>query len=60
MHAEAQAIEFAIDHVLEAGLRTTDIAGRDTTTVSCSEFVSRTRDAMREHFSQVERYGWAV
>jgi 3-isopropylmalate dehydrogenase len=60
MHAEAQAIESAIDHVLESGIRTADIAERGTTSVSCSEFVSRTRDAMREHFSQVERYGWAV
>jgi 3-isopropylmalate dehydrogenase len=60
MHAEAQAIESAIDHVLESGIRTADIADRGTTSVSCSEFVSRTRDAMREHFSQVERYGWAV
>jgi 3-isopropylmalate dehydrogenase len=60
MHAEAQAIETAIDHVLESGIRTADIVERGTKSVSCSEFVSRTRDAMREHFSQVERYGWAV
>jgi 3-isopropylmalate dehydrogenase len=60
MHAEAKAIESAIDHVLESGIRTADIAEKGTTAVSCSEFVSRMRDAMREHFSQVERYGWAV
>jgi 3-isopropylmalate dehydrogenase len=60
MHAEAQAIESGIDHVLESGIRTADIAERGTRTVSCSEFVSRIREAMREHFSQVERYGWAV
>lgn len=60
MHAEAQAIETAIEHVLESGMRTADIAERGTKSVSCSEFVSCTREAMREHFSQVERYGWAV
>jgi len=60
MRAEAQAIDSAIDSVLESGIRTADIAERGTTAVSCSEFVSRIREAMREHFSQVERYGWAV
>jgi 3-isopropylmalate dehydrogenase len=60
MHAEAQAIDAAINHVLESGIRTADIAERGTQSVSTSEFVSRTRAAMREHFSQVERYGWAV
>jgi 3-isopropylmalate dehydrogenase len=60
MYAEAQAIDAAINNVLESGIRTADIAERGTTTVSCSEFVSRTRDAMREQLSQMERYGWAV
>jgi 3-isopropylmalate dehydrogenase len=60
MHVEAKAIDFAIDHVLESGIRTADIAERGTKAVSCSEFVSRMRDAMREYFSQAERYGWAV
>ena len=60
MHAEAQAIDAAINQVLESGIRTADIAEKGTTAVSCSEFVSRTRDAMREHLSHAERYGWAV
>jgi 3-isopropylmalate dehydrogenase len=60
MHVEAQVIDAAITHVLESGIRTADIAEKGTTAVSCSEFVSRTRDAMREQFSQLERYGWAV
>jgi 3-isopropylmalate dehydrogenase len=60
MHAEAQAIDAAINHVLESGIRTADIAERGTKSVSTTEFVSRTRSALREHFSQVERYGWAV
>ena len=60
MNAEAQAIDAAINHVLESGIRTADIADKSTTAVSCSEFVSRTRDAMREHFAHAERYGWAV
>lgn len=60
MNAEAQAIDAAINDVLESGIRTADIAEKGTTAVSCSEFVSRTRDAMHEHFSHIERYGWAV
>jgi 3-isopropylmalate dehydrogenase len=60
MHAEAKAIESAIDRVLESGTRTADIAERGNTIVSCSEFVERTRCAMHEQFSQAESYGWAV
>jgi 3-isopropylmalate dehydrogenase len=60
MHAEAKAIESAIDRVLESGSRTADIAERGSTVVSCTEFVSRMRDAMHEQFSQAESYGWAV
>ena len=50
MHAEAQAIDAAINHVLESGIRTADIAERGTQSVSTSEFVSRTRAAMRRAF----------
>jgi 3-isopropylmalate dehydrogenase len=60
MHAEAKAIESAIDRVLESGYRTADIAERGSTIVSCSEFVERTRCAMHEQFSPAESYGWAV
>jgi len=60
MHAEAKAIEGAIDRVLESGTRTADIAERGSTIVSCSEFLERTRCAMHEQFSPAESYGWAV
>jgi 3-isopropylmalate dehydrogenase len=60
MHAEAKAIESAIDRVLESGTRTADIAERGSTIVSCSEFVERIRCVMHEQFSQAESYGWAV
>jgi 3-isopropylmalate dehydrogenase len=60
METEADAIESAIDHVLESGVRTADLAAPKSTTVSCSEFVSRAREAMHERFTHAERYGWGV
>jgi len=60
MQNEAEAIESAIDRVLESGIRTADIAERGTKPASCSEFVLRTRDSLQEQSAQVERYGWAV
>jgi len=60
MHTEAAAIESAVDRVLEAGVRTADLAAPGSTVVSCSEFTSRVRYALHEHFSHAERYGWGV
>jgi 3-isopropylmalate dehydrogenase len=60
METEADAIESAIDHVLESGVRTADLAAPKSTVVTCSEFVSRARDAMHERFTHAERYGWGV
>ena len=37
LDAEAQAIEDAIDAVLEAGLRTGDIAKQNEQSISCTE-----------------------
>jgi 3-isopropylmalate dehydrogenase len=60
METEADAIESAIDHVLESGVRTADLAAPKATAVGCSEFVSRVREAMHERFTHAERYGWGV
>jgi 3-isopropylmalate dehydrogenase len=60
MHREAGAIEAAVDRVLESGARTADLAAPGSHVVGCSEFTSRVRYALHEHFSHAERYGWGV
>jgi 3-isopropylmalate dehydrogenase len=60
MHNEAAGIESAVDHVLETGLRTSDLATRGDDVVGCSGFAARVGEALHERFSQVERYGWGV
>jgi 3-isopropylmalate dehydrogenase len=60
MHTEANAIEHALDRVLEHGVRTPDLAAPDSTIVGCSAFTARVRDALQESFSHFERYGWGV
>jgi 3-isopropylmalate dehydrogenase len=60
MHHEAAAVESAIDHVLESGVRTADLAAPGDNIVGCSEFTKKVGEALHERFSQVERYGWGV
>lgn len=57
---EASAIEHALDRTLESGYRTPDISAKNSRAVSCSEFVSHVRGALRERLSHTERYGWGV
>src|ERR1700683_59862 len=60
LHTEANAIEHALDRVLDHGIRTQDLAAPDSTVVGCTAFTSRVRDALQENFSHFERYGWGV
>lgn len=60
MPNEAAAIESAVDHVLETGVRTPDIAAPGDQITGCSGFTARVGETLRERFSQVERYGWGV
>ena len=57
---EAEALESALDRVLEAGYRTQDIAGPRSIVVGCSQFAALTRDALHERLTHAERYGWGV
>jgi 3-isopropylmalate dehydrogenase len=60
MHNEAAAIESAVDHILESGVRTTDLAAPGDQIVGSSGFTEKVGEALHERFSQVERYGWGV
>jgi 3-isopropylmalate dehydrogenase len=60
MHNEAAAIESAVDHVLESGVRTPDLAAPGDQIVGCSGFTARIGEALHERFSLAERYGWGV
>jgi 3-isopropylmalate dehydrogenase len=60
MNNEAAAIELAVDHVLESGVRTADLAAPGDQIVGCSAFTAKVGAALHERFSQVERYGWGV
>jgi 3-isopropylmalate dehydrogenase len=60
MPNEAAAIESAVDQVLESGVRTPDIATPGDEITGCSGFTAKVGEALRERFSQVERYGWGV
>lgn len=57
---EADAIDAAVDRVLERGLRTADIGDPKGTTVSCSKMVEAIRRELNENLHQTERYGWGV
>ena len=57
---EADAIETALDRVLDAGYRTPDLASARSTIVGCSQFAALTRDALQERLAHAERYGWGV
>jgi 3-isopropylmalate dehydrogenase len=52
LHAESQVIESAVDRVLEAGYRTTDIAESSSRVISGSEFTSRIRSELQSSFAQ--------
>ncbi len=60
MHNEAAAIESAVEHVLESGFRTPDLAAPGDEIIGCLGFTERVGAALHERFSQVERYGWGV
>lgn len=60
MSHEADALESAVDHVLEAGYRTPDIASANSKVVGCSQFLIHVRSALRERFTHREKYGWGV
>jgi 3-isopropylmalate dehydrogenase len=60
MDAEAAAIDSAVDHVLESGVRTPDLATPRSTVAGCSGFTGRVRESLHEQFSLHERYGWGV
>jgi 3-isopropylmalate dehydrogenase len=60
MHNEADAIESAVDHVLENGVRTPDLAGPGDQIVGCAGFTAKVDQALHERFSHAERYGWGV
>ncbi|MFZ0820675.1 MAG: 3-isopropylmalate dehydrogenase [Candidatus Acidiferrales bacterium] len=60
MHNDAAAIESAVDHVLESGVRTAGLAAPGDQIVGCSGFTARVGEALHERFSQSERYGWGV
>jgi len=60
LHREAAAVESAVDHVLESGIRTPDLAAPGDEIVGCSGFTARVGDALQERFSHDERYGWGV
>jgi 3-isopropylmalate dehydrogenase len=57
---EAEFIEDAVDHVLEQGARTPDLAAPGAEILGSSAFVERVRAALQERISQTERYGWGV
>jgi 3-isopropylmalate dehydrogenase len=60
MSVEADALESAVDHVLEAGYRTPDLASANSKVVRCSQFLIHVRAALRDRFTQREKYGWGV
>ncbi len=60
MSAEADALEFSVDQVLEAGYRTPDLSSVNSKVVGCSQFLTQVRGALRERFTHREKYGWGV
>jgi 3-isopropylmalate dehydrogenase len=57
---EAQAIESAVDRVLERGYRTADIAEPGARVIGCAEFTEHIRAEMNDLLVHHERYGWGV
>lgn len=60
LEAEAQAIETAVQRVLERGYRTADIREAGRRIVGCAEFTELIRGEMNEALVHQERYGWGV
>ena len=58
--AEADWIEGAVDHVLEQGYRTNEIAERGSHVVGCTKMTECIRTEMAESTQHAERYGWGV
>ncbi|MBI3664132.1 MAG: 3-isopropylmalate dehydrogenase [Acidobacteria bacterium] len=58
--AEADAVEKAVERVLDRGYRTSDLAGPLSTVVSCSRFTAMVRAELEDSLVHVERYGWGV
>lgn len=57
---EAAAVEMAVEGVLDAGLRTLDIAESGSRTICCSEMAAQISSAVAEHAVETETYGWGV
>ena len=60
LEIEAQWIEAAVDHVLERGFRTMDIAEQSAHVLTASEFTSHIRAELHDALVHSERYGWGV
>ena len=60
LNREAAAIEFSVDMVLNAGLRTPDIARPGSRVVSCSAMATEIRAALAASAVETENYGWGV
>ncbi len=58
--AEADWIEAAIDHVLEQGYRTNEIAEPGSQVVGCTKMTDCIRAEMADSALHAERYGWGV
>ena len=57
---EADWIEAAVDHVLEQGYRTNEIAEPGSQVVGCTKMTECIRAEMAESTQHAERYGWGV
>jgi 3-isopropylmalate dehydrogenase len=58
--AEADWIEAAVDHVLEQGYRTNEIAEPGSQVVGCTKMTECIRAEMADSTQHAERYGWGV
>jgi 3-isopropylmalate dehydrogenase len=58
--AEADWIEAAVDHALEQGYRTNEIAEPGSQIVGCSKMTECIRAEMADSSLHAERYGWGV
>ena len=60
MAAEAEWVEAAVDHVLEQGYRTNEIAEPGCQIVGCTKMTECIRAEMADSTLHAERYGWGV
>ena len=60
LNREAAAVEFSVETVLNAGLRTPDIARAGSRVVSCSAMATEIRAVLSESAVETENYGWGV